>query len=133
MENRGIKTQRINKNKLLLKFYMNSFTIIISQLKLVQLTNRLTEREDVNKRDSRPFVDRTSIMVCLLVCLPHFFLSSYWSYSIIYDCEDVHLKMGTLVLVVLYVFIPLLKEWREVDQFPCFHTYIINLYYAGIN
>ena len=128
MENRGIKTQRINKTKLPLQIYNNGLTIIIGQLWLVQLTIRQTEREDVNKRDSRPFVDKISIMVCLLDRLPPFFPSSYWSYSLIYDCEDVHSKLGDLVLVVLYVFIPLfnvMERSRSISMFSYIHNQFI--------
>ena len=51
--NRVIKIQRINKTNLPLQFCMNSLAIIISQLGLVQLTNRKTRRKDINKLISR--------------------------------------------------------------------------------
>ena len=46
------------KTKLSLKFCMNSLIIMIDQLRLVQFTNRKTGRMDVNKRISRPFVNK---------------------------------------------------------------------------
>ena len=52
------------KTKLPLQFCMNGLAIIIGQLGLVQMTNRKTGRKDVNKRFSRPFVDKISIMIC---------------------------------------------------------------------
>ena len=52
-QNRSIKTQRVIKTKLLLIFCMNSFTIMIGQLRLDFLTNRKTRKKDKNKRNSK--------------------------------------------------------------------------------
>ena len=64
LSNRGIKTQRTIKTKLPLKFCMNGLVIVIGQLGLAQLTNRKRGRKDVNKRISRAFVNRISMIVC---------------------------------------------------------------------
>ena len=61
---RGRKTKRTTKTKLPLQFCMNGFTIILSQLALVSLTNRNTGRKHVNKLIRRPFVNKISMLVC---------------------------------------------------------------------
>ena len=45
---------------------MNGLTITIGQLGFVQFTNRKSEKKDVNKRISRQFINKISIIVYML-------------------------------------------------------------------
>ena len=57
----------IIKTKLPLQFCINSLTIMIGKLWLVELTNSKTRKKNVNKQYSRPFVNKISIMVCYFI------------------------------------------------------------------
>ena len=110
--NRNIKTQRTFKTKLPLQFCMNGLTIMTSQL---------MGRNDVNKLNSRPFVNEIAnngLLISLftsflLVFLLVNWISTNWLKMIVRPF--IQNWRDKLVLMVLYVFIHLLifYYWKK--------------------
>ena len=96
---------------------MNSLKIMIGQLGLVRLTNRKTGRRHVNKR-----ISRRSMIIFKANCMLINFFTCFFSvfllvnqtrpnWPIIIVSPFIRNWKGDLVLMVFYVFIPLLLKY----------------------